>query len=79
MGKHIKEHCYIMSKKVFKNKKGCRRWFKLRNIILTKSCNIKNIDKDFIVFLRNKSQFNKKTLKRKYIRKGVKCINGYLK
>jgi len=77
MRKTIKTQCYIMSKNVFKNKTGCRMWLKGRKIKIPRCCKIYVMDKEFIIKLRDRSKFN--NTKKKYVRKGVKCIEGYLK
>lgn len=77
MKKTKKEQCYIMDKKVFKNKTGCRLWLRGRNIKIPKACKIYVMDKEFIVKLRDRSKFN--NVKKKYVRKGVKVLEGYLK
>ena len=75
--KQLQDHCYIFSKKVFKNVSGCKKWLKIRNIKIPKTYKSEHIDKEIIITLRSKSRFNKK--RRKQIRKGVKVIKGYLK
>jgi hypothetical protein len=77
--KKLKEQCYVFSTNVFKNKRGVKRWLRMREIKTPKYAKVKKFDKQFRIKVRDCCRFKKETLQKKKIRKGVHVVRGYLK
>jgi len=79
--KELKEQAFIFTRKVFKNKKQIKKWMKDNNkkVPKNKKDPIRKYDEEYRCRQREPCIFNKRTLNKVWVCKGVFVIKGKFK